>query len=185
MLISTTCGAQHRLVLRGLTSDELKWSVDVSRAMVPVAASAFVGAVDPTTGELHSYSVGKGADTVSGTLADPAELRDPLARLPRAATSVDGQTAGSQTLEVLWLGRLYSFSKTGTPNWFAAAVGPPTVTGSDALAASDGSTVHRYAGGAGEPRSVTTLEPAVSGAYRAFPVGNGLLLAGPDTRMYQ
>ena len=29
VLISTTCGDEHRLVLRGLTSDELKWSVTV------------------------------------------------------------------------------------------------------------------------------------------------------------
>jgi outer membrane protein assembly factor BamB len=184
VLISTTCGAQHRLVLRGLTSDQLMWSVDVPRAMVPVAASSFVGALDPSTGELHSYSLAKGADTASGQLAEPAELRDPLARLPRAATSVDGLNADGQTLEVLWLGRLYSF-KTGTSNWSAAAAGPATVVGPDVLAASDGSTVHRYAGSTGEPRAVVTLGPAMPGVFRAFPVGNGLLLAGPDTRMYQ
>jgi len=185
VLISTTCGAQHRLVLRGLTSDELKWSLNVARPMVPVAASSFVGALDPATGELHSYSVDKGADTVTGRLADPAELRGPLARLPRAATSVDGQNADGQTLEVLWLGRLYSFASTGTVSWSAAAAAPATVVGPDVLAASDGATVHRYSGSTGEPRAVVTLEPAMPGGFRAFPVGNGLLLAGPDTRMYQ
>jgi outer membrane protein assembly factor BamB len=185
VLISTTCGAQHRLVLRGLTSDELKWSVDVPRPMVPVTASSFVGALDPATGELHSYSLEKGADTASGRLADPAELRGPLAGLPRAATSVDGVNSGSQTLEMLWLGRLYSFVTTRTSNWSAATAGPPTVVGADVLAASDGATVHRYSGSTGEPRAVVTLAPAMPGVFRAFPVGNGLLLAGPDTRMYQ
>ena len=185
VLISTTCGAQHRLVLRGLTSDELKWSVDVPRAMVPVAASAFVGALDPATGELHSYSLDKGADTPSGRLADPAELRGPLARLPRAATSVDGVNSGNQTLEVLWLDRLYSFDKARTSNWSAGAAGPATVVGPDVLAASDDATVHRYSGSTGEPRAAVALAPAMPGVFRAFPVGNGLLLAGPDTRMYQ
>ncbi|MDQ1722480.1 MAG: hypothetical protein QOI26_2214 [Pseudonocardiales bacterium] len=185
VLISTTCGSQHRLVLRGLTSDDLKWTVTVPQAMVPVAASAFVGALDPTTGVLHSYSVIKGADTRSGQLGDPAALRAPLARLPRAATAVDGLNAGGEPLEVLWLGRLYSFAKTGTINWSAAATGPASVVGPDVLAASDDSTVHRYAGATGRVELIVTLSPALAGAFRAFPVGNGLLLAGTDTQMYQ
>ena len=184
VLISTTCGSKHRLVLRGLTSDELKWSVDVPQAMVPVAASAFVGALDPTTGELHSYSVDKGADTVSGRLASPAELREPLAALPRAATAVDGVNAENQTLEVLWLGRLYSFVKVGTARWSAAA-GPATVVGPDVLAAAGDSAVRRYSGATGEVQAVVELAPAVPGAFRAYPVGNGLLLAGADARIYQ
>jgi len=185
VLIATTCGAQHRLVLRGLTSDDLKWSVNVPRAMVPVAASTFVGALDPTTGKVHSYSLDKGADTVTGQLAEPAALRDPVAGLPRAATTVDGVDAAGQTLEVLWLGRLYGFARTGTVNWSAAAVGPPTVVGQDVLAASDDATVRRYAGSTGKVEAAAALTQAMPGVFRAFPVGNGLLLAGADTRMYQ
>ena len=185
VLISTTCGSQHRLVLRGLTSDELKWSVNVPRAMVPVAASTFVGALDPTTGELHSYSLDKGADTVSGRLADPAGLQGPLSQLPRAATAVDGVDAEQQTLEALWLGRLYSLVKTGTAHWSTAAVGPGTVVGPDVLAAAGDARVQRYAGNTGEVEAVVALAPGMPGAYRAFPVGNGLLLAGADTRMYR
>jgi outer membrane protein assembly factor BamB len=185
VLISTTCGSLHRLVLRGLTSDDLTWSVNVPRAMVPVAASSFIGALDPTTGELHSYSLNKGTDTVTGRLAEPGGLRAPLAGLPRAATTVDGLTAGGETVEVLMLGRLYSFAKNGTVNWSAAAGGPATVVGPDVLAAFDDVTVHRYAGSTGKVQAVVTLTQAMPGAFRAFPVGNGLLLAGPDTRMYR
>jgi hypothetical protein len=185
VLISTTCGSQHRLVLRGLTSDELKWSVNVPRPMVPVAASAFVGALDPTTGELHSYSLAKGADFPTGRLAEPAELGAPLAGLPRAATAVDGVNSRNQTLEVLWLGRLYSFATAGTVSWSAATAGPATVVGPDVLAASDDTTVHRFSGSTGEPLALVTLGPPMPGVFRAFPVGTGLLLAGTDTRMYR
>jgi hypothetical protein len=185
VLISTSCGSQHRLVLRGLTNDELKWSLDVPRAMVPVAASAFVGAVDPTTGELHSYSIAKGVDTLSGRLAAPAELRAPLATLPRAATSADGLNAGGETLEVIWLGRLYSFVKTAKVNWSAAASGPATVVGPDVLAPAGRSTVQRYAGTTGQVAGISRLTPAPPGPFRAFAIGNGLLIAGAGTQMYQ
>ncbi len=186
VLISTTCGGEHRLVLRGLTSDELKWSVTVPRAMVPVAASAFVGALDPSTGILHSYSADKGADTPSGQLAQPAQLSTALAELPRAATAADGLTADGEPLEVLWLGRLYSFAKVGTIDWSAAAAGPATVRAPDVLAAVDDSTVHRLASATGQPAASVALSPALpGGGYRAFEFGNGLLMAGADLRMYQ
>jgi hypothetical protein len=185
VLISTTCGEEHRLVLRGLTSDELKWSVTVPRPMVPVAASAFLGAVDPSTGVLHSYSAAKGADTPSGRLGEAAELGGALAALPRAATAVDGLAASGESLEVLWLGRLYSFTKSGTIAWSAAATGPATMQGPDVLALAGGSTVQRRDGRTGELGASTALAPDVPAGYRAFEVGNGLLLAGPDTRMYQ
>jgi outer membrane protein assembly factor BamB len=186
VLISTTCGGEHRLVLRGLTSDELKWSVTVPRAMVPVAASAFLGALDPSTGILHSYSADKGADTPSGQLAQPALLTTVLAELPRAAAAAGGLTADGEPLEVLWLGRLYSFAKVGTIDWSAAATGPATVRALDVLAAVDDSTVHRLASATGRPAASVALSPALpGGGYRAFEFGNGLLMAGADLRMYQ
>ncbi|MBV9820988.1 MAG: PQQ-binding-like beta-propeller repeat protein [Actinobacteria bacterium] len=186
VLISTTCGDKHRLVLRGLTSDELRWSVTVPRPMVPVAASAFFGAVDPSTGMLHSYSAVKGADTTTDRLGDPAALDGPLAALPRAATAVDGQSDNGQPLEVLWLGgTLYGFAGSGTVAWSTAATGPATVTGPDVLAAATRSTVQRRAGRTGRPAASTSLSPAVAAGYRPFEVGNGLLLAGDDLRMYQ
>lgn len=185
VLISTTCGSQHRLVLRGLTSDELKWSVTVPQAMVPVAASAFVGALDPSTGVLHSYSADKGEETRSDRLAAPAELAAELDRLPKASTAVDGFTATGEPLEVLWLGRLYSFAETGKVNWSAPATGPATVLESSVLAAVGDSTVQRFAGATGRVEARVRMSPAPSGAARVFPVGNGLLLAGADTQMYQ
>lgn len=185
VLISTTCGSEHRLVLRGLTSDELKWSVTVPRPMVPVAASAFVGALDPSTGILHSYSSDKGADSPSGRLGTPEELRAPVAALPRAATAADGLTASGEPLEVLWLGKLYNFTNAGTIDWTAAATGPATVAGPNVLAAAGESAVHRLSGATGQPTLSVALSPAQPGTYRAFEVGNGLLLAGADVRMYQ
>jgi outer membrane protein assembly factor BamB len=185
VLIATTCGSQHRLVLRALTSDELKWTVTVPQAMVPVAASAFVGALDPSTGVLHSYSADKGAEGRSGRVAAPAELAAALAGLPRAATAVDGFTASGEPLEVLWLGRLYSFAETGTINWSAAATGPATVVGPNVLAPVSDSTVRRYSGTTGRVEANTSLSPAAAGPVRMFPVGNGLLLAGTETQMYQ
>jgi hypothetical protein len=194
VLISTTCGSQHRLVLRALISDTLKWSIVVPNAMVPIAASSFVGAVDPRTGTLHSYNADKGTDTLSGQLASPAELRTPLARLPRAATAVDGLDSSGETLEASWLGRLYGFAKTGTISWTQPAAGPPTVVGPDVIAASDepagaggsvGLSVRRFAGSTGKPGLVVTLSPPPAGTVRAFAVGTGLLLAATDTQMYQ
>lgn len=185
VLISTTCGSQHRLVLRGLTSDELKWTVTVPQAMVPVAASAFVGALDPSTGRLHSYSAAKGEQTSSDRLADPDELSAALARLPRASTAVDGFTASGEPMEVLWLGRLYSFAETGKVVWSAPAAGPATVLGADVLAVAGDSTVQRYAGATGRVAARVRMSAPLTGAVRVFPVGNGLLLAGVDTQMYQ
>ncbi len=185
VLISTTCGSQHRLVLRGLTSDELKWSVTVPQAMTPVAASAFVGALDPGTGQVHTYSADKGEQTGAAQLAEPAELAGALARLPRAATAVDGFSANGEPVEVLWLGRLYSFTEAGAVNWSAAAAGPPTVAGPDVLVATGASTVQRYDGATGRVQASVRLSPAPAGGVRAFPVGNGLLLAGTDIQMYQ
>ncbi|MEO6504065.1 MAG: PQQ-binding-like beta-propeller repeat protein [Jatrophihabitantaceae bacterium] len=185
VLISTTCGSQHRLVLRALTSDELKWSVTVPRTMVPVAASAFVGALDPSTGVLHSYSADKGEEARSGRLGEPAELSAALDRLPRAATAVDGFAPTGEPLEVFWLGRLYSFAPSGTINWSAPATGPATVAGSDVLAVAGDSTVQRYAGATGRVQASVRMSPAPAGAARVFPVGNGLLIAGANTQMYQ
>lgn len=185
VLISTTCGSEHRLVLRALTSDDLKWTVTVPQAMAPVAASAFVGALDPSTGVLHSYSADKGAETRSGQLAKPAELRAALSRLPRASTAVDGFAASGEPVEVLWLQRLYSFAKTGAVSWSSAAAGPATVLGPDVLALAGDSTVQRHTGATGRVQARVSLSPPPSDAVRVFPVGNGLLLAGADTRMYQ
>lgn len=185
VLISTTCGSEHRLVLRGLTSDELKWSVTVPQAMTPVAASAFVGALDPSTGMLHSYSADKGEEGRSGRLAAPAELSAALDRLPRAATAVDGFAATGEPLEVLWLGRLHVLAESGTITWSAPAAGPATVLDSDVLAPAGDSTVKRYTGAAGRVAASVRMSPALTGAVRVFPVGNGLLVAGTDTQMYQ
>ena len=86
---------------------------------------------------------------------------------------------------MLALGRLYSFTKAGTIGWSAAVSGPASVQGPDMLAAADQATVYRLAGATGEVAARVALSPALTGAYRAFEVGNGLLMAGADLRMYQ
>ena len=104
--------------------------------------------------------------------------------MPRAATSAEGFTAGGEPLEVLWLGRLYSFAKSGTISWSAAAAGPGTVQVTDVLAAG-GPTVQRLDGRTGRPVATATLSADLPAGYRAFAVGTGLLLAGTDLRMYR
>jgi hypothetical protein len=189
VLISTRCGSVSKLVLRGLTTDNEKWTVTVPAEMVPVAASTFIGAVDPSTGLLHSYSPDKGVDTTVGQLATPAELRAPLARLSRAATAADGSTSAGQNLEFSWLGRLYSFAGSdlgrGSIRWSQPAAGPASVTDSDAIAAISSTAVRRYTGVSGHIDTTVALSPALTGEYRPSPVGSGLLMAGSDTLMYQ
>ncbi len=190
VLIATTCGSTHRLALRALTTDDLRWAITVPRVMVPIAASSFVGALDPSTGVLHSYSADKGVDTASGQLASPAQLRAPLSRLSRAVTATDGLDATGEAIEYSWLGRLYRFAKTGTISWSQSASGPATVLGSDVLAAvgpsgAGSATVRRFAGGTGRTEVDVMLSPVPRTPFQAFPVGTGFLLASTDTQMYQ
>lgn len=184
VLISLTCGATHQLVLHDLFKDKdgIKWTITTT-AMVPVAASAFVGALDPATGALHSYTGDHGADSVTGTLPGTAAA---AAALPRAASTVDGLDSTGQTAEYLWLGKLFALSHTGKVSWSAAASSPPWLVGNAFVAVSDGTdqvVLHRMTGGAVQLTS--TLTPAFAADQRPYPVGSGLLLAGSQVSLYR
>lgn len=181
VLIGLDCGARHRLVLRDLIQDKDDWSVDVPAAMVPIAADAFVGAIDPRTGRLVQYSADKGAATQRAVIATGGPLSSALARLPRAATSVVANaTDGAQghDVEISLLDKLYAFTGAGTLAWSAPASAAPTVLadGATVAAADAGQVVLRRASDGAVERTVR-LSPAPDSAYRAYSVGAGLLIA--------
>ncbi len=182
-LISLDCGATHRLVLRDLFSDSEKWTVATPAAMVPVAASSFVGALDPATGALHSYTAAKGVDSTTGRLPGAG----PAAReLPRAATSVTVVNAAGQSVEVSWIGKLFAFSAKGSVNWSAAASSQPWPVANSLIAVADGpATVVQYRLDTGARQLISTLTPSAAVDQRPYPVGAGLLMAGNQVSMFR
>lgn len=185
VLIATTCGSVHRLVLRDLTNDSQKWSITVSDPMAPIAAGALVAALDLATGDLHRYTADKGTDSRTAQLLAPAAVAAAAGRLPRAATTVDTTDPSGQPVEFAWLDSLTALSATGTVRWSAPASGPPWAVGTDLIAsAQGGATVLRRLADGTQQRRVS-LSPAPSSAFRSYPVGTGLLLASDETAMYR
>jgi hypothetical protein len=180
-LISLDCGATHRLVLRDLFNDKDKWTVNTASAMVPLAASAFVGALDPATGAVHSYAADKGTDSVTDRL--PGAV---VSDLPRAATSIDYLNGSGLTVEFNWVGKLISLSNKGKVNWTAAATSAPWLVGTTLIAAADGAgRVVSYRAGSGQPQLTSTLSPAPAATERPYPIGAGLLMAGNRLAYYR
>ena len=85
VLISLNCGAKHQLVLRDEFKDSTKWTVDTPAAVVPIAATAFVGALDPTTGSILRYTGPKGAVVTTGRLTDGFDVSRCPGRPPPSA----------------------------------------------------------------------------------------------------
>ncbi|HET6210550.1 MAG TPA: hypothetical protein VFD94_09225, partial [Jatrophihabitans sp.] len=104
VLISLNCGTQHQLVLRDEFKDSTKWTVDTSAAVVPIAATAFVGALDPTTGAVLRYTGTKGAVVNTGRLTDGFDVSG----LPRADAALSGTGGTGQPVEFLYASRLYA-----------------------------------------------------------------------------
>lgn len=180
-LISLDCGTQHQLVLRDLFNDKDKWSITTAAAMVPLAASAFVGALDPATGAVHSYTADKGTDSVTDQLSGAV-----TADLPRAATSIAYLNTSGLTVEFGWTGKLISFNNSGKINWMAAATSAPWLVGTTLIAAADGAgRVVSYRTDSGQPQLTSVLSPAPAAADRAYPVGAGLLVVGNRLAYYR
>ncbi len=183
-LISLDCGSTHQLVLRDLFNDNNKWTITTPAAMVPLAASAFVGALDPATGEVHSYTADKGADSVTDRL--PGAV---VADLPRAATSIDYLDSSGLTVEFGWVGKLISLSSKGKIKWTAAATSAPWLVGNTLIAASAGAgRVVSYRTDTGQPQLTSVLTPASAasdGNSRPYPIGGGLLMAGTELAYYR
>ncbi|MGI8665637.1 MAG: hypothetical protein ACR2N4_06365 [Jatrophihabitans sp.] len=183
VLIGLDCGGQHRLVLRDLFKDSDKWTVTTPVALLPIAASAFVGALDPASGAVHSYTADKGADSVTGQLPDVAAA---AAQLPRAASTVTGLDAAGQSAEFVRVGRLFSLSHQGVVRWSSPATSDPWLVGDTLVAATEASgqvVLHRMDTGAAQLTS--TLTPAPAAGSRPYPIGAGLLMAGDGTACYR
>lgn len=180
VLVALSCGSSYQLVLRDEFKDSTKWTVTVPAPVLPVAASAFIGALDPKTGTLHGYTADKGASSVLGQLPGTGSL-------PRAATSVDGLDAAGQTMEfVFWDGRQFALTQHGSVAWSTPASSAGWLVGDTLLAVADGTgrvVEHRMSDGT--PQLTSTLSPAPDPAQRPYPVGAGLLMAGPGAALYR
>src|SRR4051794_21477498 len=135
VLVSMECGGSHRLALHDLIADTVKWTVNTPAAMLPIAADAFVGALDPTTGAVYHYTADKGAASKSAQLsglAGSAGAGNSSAGanagggvgggVPSAAAGVTATDTAGQPLQlVLAAARLFVFSQDGSLRWTAAS----------------------------------------------------------------
>ncbi len=181
-LISLDCNGKHQLVLRDLYQNTTKFTVDTSTAMVPLATSAFVGALEPSTGRVYRYQETDGRATLAETLAGV-----PAAGYPRAAASLATTDARQQQIEFVVAGRLIVFGKDGVVRWSAAGIGQPALI-TDAFVAvrtNDGPVVlHRV--NAGEVQLTSTVSPVPDLLdERISAVGAGLLFAGAGVSLYR
>lgn len=182
VLISLTCGSNHQLVLRDEFKDSTTWTVTTPAAVVPIAASAFVGTLDPATGTVLLYTGAKGTVTNGGRLSDGFDVTG----LPRAAASLSGTGGNGQPVEFLYAGRLYALSSAGKVAWSASATAAPSLLGAALVAVPAGAghvVLHRQDTGATQLTSV--LSPAPAPGAQPFQVGAGLLMAGADLAMYR
>jgi len=182
VLISLTCGANHQLVLRDEFKDSTKWTVDTPTAVVPIAVSAFVGALDPTTGSVLRYTGPKGAVVTTGRLTDGFDV----SALPRVAAAISGIDGTGHSAEFFFAARLYALSNAGAVAWSASATAATSLVGDTLLAAPAGAghvVLHRLDGG--QAQLTSELSPPPAADQRAFQVGAGLLLAGADISMYR
>ncbi|HTZ44152.1 MAG TPA: hypothetical protein VMB79_09830 [Jatrophihabitans sp.] len=155
VLIALDCAGAHRLVLHDLIADTVKWTVDTPTTVVPIAADAFVGTVDPATGTVYRYTPDKGAASASAQLGGPVSVLGggssggTLARSGVSATDAAGQlvqfvsfTAGAGTGSVGT-----GSAGAGSAGTGAAGAGGSVAAGPGALAAfaSDGSLRWRVA----------------------------------------
>lgn len=202
VLIALTCGGGHQLALHDLITDTVKWTVNTSAAMLPIAADNFVGALDPATGTVNRYTPDKGAASKaaqlppdSGAGGTAGSGSDGMAgvpnatitEVPSAAAGVTANDAAGQPVQLVQLSRLFVFSPDGSLRWSAASTGPAWPVESAYLASQDGpgQVVVRQTD-TGKPELVCTLTPAASSATdRVYPVGTGLLLAGSGSAMYR
>lgn len=189
VLISQDCAAGHQLVLHDAIADSVKWTVDTPTAMLPIAADAFVGALDPGTGSVQRFTPDKGASRQTARV--PAGPSSPDGGLPTAVAAVSATDAAGQPVQLVWLARprrLLAMAGDGSVLWFAPATGPawPVTSAFVAsLAGPDQVPLRRVDGGQAQLTSTLT-PPAASADARIYPVASGLLVAGDtDTVRYR
>lgn len=194
VLMSERCAGDNQLLLRDRTAgiDDKQQSEDKKNQVlwrlkhvgtVPVAADSVVAALDPSTRQLVTYDPAKGGERGRVSLQPTPTATAPISQ----AAANDGELA--------WIaGTGYALDESGTQRWSAPLTALPTLTApdgsavvpelssarvlvptSDGVAALDGLT-----------GKVTTRYPvpAPAAGSQVFPVGSGLLVAGPATTYY-
>ena len=194
VLMSERCADGDQLLLRDRTAgiDDKQTSTDKKNQVlwrlkhtstVPVTADSVVGALDPSTRQLVMYDPAKGKVDGRNSL-QPA----PTATAPISQTAADDG-------ELIWIdGTGYALDGTGAQRWSAALTTLPTLTAPDgSVVAPDLAsarllvpTADGVAALDGRTGKVTTRYPvpAPAAGSQVFPVGSGLLVAGPSTTYY-
>ncbi|HEX2904156.1 MAG TPA: hypothetical protein VHO01_11930 [Jatrophihabitans sp.] len=176
-LIALDCGSTHQLVLRDLIQDITRFSVETPTALVPIAAAAFVGALDPVTGTLYRYSQDKGVAKAVTRLPGA-----PATGYPRAAAALSTTDSAQQPVEFALAGKLVAFFGDGSVRWTAAATSAPNLIADAFVAVADGAAqvrLHRVTGG--QVQLTTTISPALQSPgsqSHLFAVGSGLGFTG-------
>jgi outer membrane protein assembly factor BamB len=194
VLMSERCADGDQLLLRDRTAgiDDKQQSEDKKNQVlwrhrhtstVPVTADSVVAALDPSTRQLVTYDPAKGKVGTRVSLQPAPGATAPISQ----AASNDG--------ELVWIaGTAYALDGSGQQQWSAAVATLPTVTAPDgsAVAADLASarllvpTSDGVASLDGRTGKVTTQYPVPAPAAdsQVFPVGNGLLVAGPSATYY-
>jgi hypothetical protein len=190
VLVSMDCAGNHQLVLHELINENVRWTVNTAAPVLPIAADAFVAALDPATGVVYRYTPDKGAASKSAQLpvvSASASSGDTAASTPTAAAGVTANDVAGQPVQLVQLSRLYAFSQDGSLRWSASSTGPAWPVEDAYLASQLGpDQVVLRRTDSGETQLVSVLSPAAASATeRVYPVGAGLLLAGTGTALYR
>ncbi len=188
VLIAMDCAGRNQLAFHDLITDTLKWTVNTGAAMMPIAADAFIGALDPATGTVFRYTEDKGAASQSAKLPVASVSASTGSGLPTAQAGITANDPAGNPVELVLLSGLAAFSQDGSLRWTAAATGPAWPVADAYLAAQLGAdrVVLRRTDG-GQAQTVSVLSPPAGSAdSRVFPAGNALLLAGgAGTALYR
>jgi hypothetical protein len=192
VLIGYHCSNGYHLALHSLLQDQaLVWTVDSSHQLIPLAAGAAIEAADPDTGLMTRYSAGKGVASAPTALAASGTLgpvQAALRALPSSQSTIETSDDQNAAFEVVDVGALIGLSAKDSRTWTASAgspLGSVADAGNGLVAIAAGSVITQREVIRGSVKSTTTVSgPIPTGALKAYPVGDGLLLAGASTGLY-
>jgi hypothetical protein len=183
------CGDGTQLLLRDQTAgtddkstdnpDIVKWN-DLGSDLIPTSAGQTITARDPDGATLHVFDPHSGKETAR------------LALSGDSGSTVPSGFASATDADLIWIGdRTYALAdKAKSFAWTAPTTGVATVlggaailTGGQALAATPSGAV-LLNGGTGTPATNYPVPPPAAGS-QVFALGSGLLVAGPQTIVYQ
>jgi hypothetical protein len=183
------CGDGTQLLLRDQTTgtddksttnpDIVKWN-DLGTNLIPTSAGQTVTARDPGGATLHEFDAKTGKDTAQLALAG-----DSGASAPSAVTT-------ATDADLIWIGG-HTYALTSGEKafrWQAATTGLPTTQASNSILAGGDALAPTSAGAAlldtGTGRVMTRYPIAAPApGSTIYPLGTGLLVAGPDTVVYR